>query len=324
MEKACQRLACALLAAAGCEQCATASAVRPPSGVYETLGAYNYRWNSVIIFSPSAYRYHQLTVTQNFVDGIPYHGPELVLMRDSDEGITAQFPDNLHIVQQDLPQYERLSVTDCKRKYAQLFVRDRGDVIVVVSPKDQRADNSTVLGASAGGWGSWPYKWLCPDDLSQSFGCYAGLFRSHDDWHFSHYDNPKVEYCLSKGMPQRCKLEYGFWITILTIISNFCKLLGFVATWLLLKRCTRRPTGEHENERVKHVLLITTGDAVASFLECPDAESIGMSIVEKRDFENGIWALRWMNISPMMWRERYSCAWFRAIGLRWWLIDTLL
>ncbi|KAH6642232.1 hypothetical protein C7974DRAFT_468641 [Boeremia exigua] len=282
------------------------------------------QWNSVVIFSPSAYRYHQLTVTEGFVKGKPFDDSQLVLMRDSDEGETAQFPDNLHFVQQELPGYERLSIQECKRKYAQLFIRDRGDVVVVVSLNDQGANDSMVLGASAAGWGSWPYKWLCPKELSQSFGCYSGLFRSDSEWRLAQYDSPKVEYCLSKRMPQRCKLEYGFWITVLTIGSNVCKLLGFIATWVLLKRRTRNPDQADGDNRAKHELLVTTGDAIASFLESPDPESIGMSVVEKRDFEHGIWALRWVSIDPMMWRKRYSCAWFRAIGLGWWLTDTTL
>jgi hypothetical protein len=278
----------------------------------------------MVIFSPRAYRYNQLAVSEGFVHGLPFDDSKLFTLKYSDEGETAQYPDNLHFVQQSLPTFEKLSSQDCKQKYAQLFIRDRGDVVVVFGQKELETNHSTIYGTAAGGYGAWPYKWLCPQEINQNFECYARLQKATGDWHFPDYDNPKVEYCLSKPMEQRCKLEYGFRITLLTVIANLLKLLCFIATYILLKRITKAVDNPNQDGKGDNILLITTGDAIASFLETPDPETLGISTVEKEDFENGIWDQRWVKPCPMPWKKRSSCAQFRAIGTKWWLIDMIM
>lgn len=282
------------------------------------------RWNSVILFSPSAYEYNSITVTEGFARGLPFDDSELVILHDSDEGETSHWPDNIHFLQQDLPHYNKLSSHDCKRDYAQHFIRDRADVVVVVEPRETETNSSTILGSAAAGWGLWPYKWLCPVESSHNFECYKELFQSDGDWFFPNYKNPKVKYCLSRPMRQQCKLEYGFYITIFVIVANFFKLVCFIETYRMLKRAARATEGSDEKENKRFMPLITTGDAIVSFLETPDPATLGMSIVEKEDFHNGIWDLRWQKIHPMEWRDRGHCAWFRAIGLRRWLTDFIV
>jgi hypothetical protein len=78
---------------------------------------------------------------------------------------------------------------------------------------------------------------------------------------------------------------------------------------------------------VRHTLtshIYLQGDALASFLENPDHETLGISTVEKQDFRNGIWDHRWVKPSPMPWKQREKCAWFRAIGVKWWMIDMIV
>ena len=77
-------------------------------------------------------------------------------------------------------------------------------------------------------------------------------------------------------------------------------------------------------DETENMLLLTTGDALASFLERPDSHTEGMGTAEKSDFENGIWDIRWVAISPMAWLPRRRRSSFRAIGTRWWVVDMLL
>ena len=281
------------------------------------------RWNSIIVFSPSAFRYNQLTVTEGFVRGLPFNDDQYIDLRDSDENF-AHWPDNLHFLQQEIPTYEKLENLECKHAYAQNFVRDRADVIVVTTPFTPDTNMSSVLGAAAGGWGPWPYKWLCPVGDNQNFNCYRHLLQSGKQWTFTNWGSPEVQYCLSKPMEQRCKLEYGFWITIFTIVANSLKVFCFVMTYWMVKAHTEDKKDVGSREKHSYRLLITTGDALASFLEVPDNETLGMSIVEHADFQNGIWDLRWVRIEPMLWRKRYRCAWFRTIGLRRWIVGSLV
>jgi hypothetical protein len=279
-------------------------------------------WNSVIIFSPIAFQYNQLTVTEGFVRGLPFDQNKKVYVRFAEEGENAQWPDNLHFLQQELHTYETLSVSDCKKAYAQHYIRDRSDVVVVIEPKASETNSSTVFGGAFGGMGAFPYEWLCSPESRQNLGCYQQLFRAEEQWLLPDYDGAKVAYCLSKRMSERCTLEYGSIVTMITVAANACKFACFVATYWLLKHNGSKHA--KRNDRREHTPLITTGEAIASFLENPDPETLGMSIVEKEDFRNGIWDLRWVHVNPMPWRERHPCAQFRAIGLRRWLSGTLL
>jgi hypothetical protein len=298
----------------------------PASSICSVQSPYEHRWNSVIIFTPHAYRYNALFVTHGFVNDLPF-APSMVTLWDSDEGETARWPDNFRFLQSSLHTYENLTVDDCKRVYAKHFVQNRGDVILVITPSAPDSANSTILGAAAGGWGLWPYQWMCPPGYRQNFECFGKLTGERDRWtllEMGTLKRPQVEYCLSKKMPQECKLEYGFWITILTISANLFKLLCFVGTYVMLKRRVNKDGASNETGRWKHQPLITNGDAIASFLEHPDDTTLGMSIVEKEDFRNGIWTQRWAKIHPIPWQERSPCRLFRAIGLWRWVTGTAL
>ncbi|KAF1961573.1 hypothetical protein CC80DRAFT_499969 [Byssothecium circinans] len=233
------------------------------------------------MLSPQAFHYHQLTVTGGFVHGAPFDKEKPTIIKYSEEGAGSKWPDNLHFLQQEIHTYERLEIQDCKKAYAQHFVKDRANVVVVVKPEAQEVNSSTVFGGAFGGWGAWP-----------------------------------------KRMPERCRLEYSYLASIITFAANTTKVMGFIATYWLLKR-TSRSTSDPKDDR-KTWPLITTGDAVASFLEFPDPETVGMSAVEVKDFRKGIWNLRWARIGPIKWMERSPCCSFRAVGLRRWLIGTVL
>lgn len=278
----------------------------------------------MVVFSPSAFQYNQLTVTNGFVLGLPFNDNALTILHNSDEGSNAHWPDNLHFLQTDIHAYENLSVQDCKRAYAQHFIRDRADVVVVVKPKVPDTNASTVITSEAGGIGPWPYQWLCPPDSRQNFDCYRQLFESDGDWNYPGYKDLKVEYCLSMPMKQHCKLQYGFIVAMFTVVANALKVICFVGTYWILKYRPNDIANSNASEKRKSMPLVTTGDAIASFLEFPDQETFGMSIVEKEDFRNGIWDLRWVHVYPMPWRRRFPCAHFRAIGLRQWITGTSL
>lgn len=276
-----------------------------------------------------------MVVTEGFTRGLPFNDQQYIDLQDSDEPAHhperlnptepgPHWPDNLYFLQQELPAYEKLTILDCKRAYAQSFVQDRADVVVITLPEQPDINSSVVLGAASGGWGPWPYKWLCPDGMREKFECYGELLRVKEELVLSGYQNAEATYCLSKRMEQRCKIEYGFWITILTVVANALKLLGFIVTYWMLKHYSQDKKSLETNQEYQLKLLITTDDAIASFLSAPDSETLGMSIVEKKDFENGIWNHRWVSVSPMLWTERFKCAWFRAIGLRRWLFGNFL
>lgn len=52
-------------------------------------------WNSVIVFSPVAYLYKEITVSEGFAAGLPFEPTEIIAVKDDDQ---TAYPDNLHFV----------------------------------------------------------------------------------------------------------------------------------------------------------------------------------------------------------------------------------
>jgi hypothetical protein len=264
-----------------------------------------------------------LTATEGFARGVPITGADrLVDIEGGSEGPGSYWPDNIFYLQQDLQSYERLENDDCRRKYAQYFNADRSDVVVITQALSN-ANTSMILGGASAGWGPWPYRWLCPAEARQKLACASRVSRDRGEWIFPGFGGPKVSYCLSKRMDKKCRLEYGLWATALTVVANALKLLCFTATYWLLKR---KVTSVRRSDLIDGTTqpLVTAGDAIASFLALEDTETQGMSIVDKDDFDNGIWDHRWVGINPMKWQEQTKRCRFRAIGVRRWLTGTVL
>ena len=234
------------------------------------------------------------------------------------------YPDNLSIVQAQLGNndlWERLENIDCVHEYAQNFLRERSDVIVVVDTPSTNPYAPAIIGAASGGWGMWPYAWICLGCTATTFGCASQLLNGQKAWAISHeYIDYPVLYCLSKKVHNSCTLQYGYIITLTVVCGNVIKLLCFFFTYRLLSRAE---ASGGKGGRVEE-LIFTTDDAIASFLRTEDLTTGGICLAEKTDFENGIWSIRWVDIKPMRWTRRGTKAWFRAIGLRRWSAFILL
>lgn len=277
------------------------------------------RWNSAIIFSPVAYEYYQITVSENFVAGMKFDDSIQQDIQGYDTG-TDLFGDNLHFLQEAVQQpntYEKLDNLACQRTYAQDFMQDRSDVIVIVESQASENGTAIVYGVTGAGRGPWPYAWLCPSGSAASFNCLGDLFHDTEEWKFQVFNNSLVKYCLSKQVDQTCKLEYAYTAGVIVVVANLIKLLCFIWVYFLL----RKHAGD---ESSKQQLLITTGDAIASFLADPDPYTFDMSLVAKSDFENGLWKLRFFQIASIPWIDRGSYSIFRVIGRRRWFIGHIL
>lgn len=119
-------------------------------------------------------------MSDGFPRGLIFNHTELVTIDDSSEGDGAIWPDNIMFLQQDLPNYQKLDNQKCKKAYAQHFIRDRGDVVVVTRLNTPDTNTSTVLGGTSAGWGPWPYQWLCPPGTQRTLACYGELSKSSD------------------------------------------------------------------------------------------------------------------------------------------------
>ena len=223
---------------------------------------------------------------------------------------------------------ERLENADCIRAYAQNFVENRRNLILVVEAVDPvKQSNSSVLSIIPGTYfasDSTQYNWMCGADLDPgqntefAFGVWACSIPWLDhiastnakNWNPNFGTSPNyypnqtsnsgpVQYCLSQPVDGQCHVNVLPLFLGIVVACNFIKVVCFIWT---LKISQREQS------------LITTGDAIQSFLDSPDPATRDRCLAQKRDFE------RLFGKSKKAWREPVdgeADVW-RASRLRWW------
>jgi hypothetical protein len=212
--------------------------------------------------------------------------------------------DNL-VVQQIRLQYEsyqRLEKEVCIQEYATQYLASRGNVILV-STINSTAGN-VLLGYrySTPKWNPFhpqeSFNWICNEtpDWGKKPHCDV---KSLDSSNWEIPAGVPLDYCLSKKVPEHCRVYFNSAIMIVVISSNLVKLLCMV---MITKRYT---TGT----------LVTVGDAIASFLESRDRWTEHMSLATKDDFENGNPGM------PRTWEPRRRF-WYQLVSWQRWLLST--
>ncbi|KAI9675682.1 MAG: hypothetical protein M1817_001049 [Caeruleum heppii] len=256
----------------------------------------------------------------------------IVATKDFEDGAASGKPDvDVAALQDRAKSLTRLDNRQCISEYAQPWLSRRRDVILVTnrtSSPEQGAlmaitnvDFSVQVESSEDvtrwickysdiGWGiegemcsthlaelvsaaeSWHY-------MSPEPG-YTALARNWDidEWlHPEAYERVPIEYCLSEEVEEACSLQYSLYIMLIVIACNVGKMVAMAVT---IFGINFRP-------------LITVGDAIASFLEVPDAETKGVCTSNKRDFSR----YRPIDRKPSPWHQARQ-RWARAASVRRW------
>ncbi|KAI0475261.1 hypothetical protein GGR56DRAFT_645310 [Xylariaceae sp. FL0804] len=232
--------------------------------------------------------------------------------------IIQQMQDN---VMANIYQYENIS--SCLRLYDNYF-QPQGNVVVIVK-------NTTN-----------------PEPSRGSLLLYVGIRPRSDDWAkdmwavgngtgdfvanspdlpvTTWYLGPKryeASHCLVQPpdtLVTDCRLEYSSGILITVCILNFTKALVMFCIWLL-----RKWQDPFQKDPEKQVLY-TLGDAIASFMQCPDPSTKNMALATKHDF---VATRRWKNRLVKQWPmpsteprvfQPDSRRWMAAGSLRRWII----
>ena len=187
--------------------------------------------------------------------------------------------------------------------------------------------NTSVLWTGVHGWGPQPFDWMCPDIFwTDNFtlpGCRQQALDSSSNWTTIYTPNIRIAKCYSKLVPQRCKLQFSVAVSIIVCLLNLIKLMLFGITFARLRKQTQcLPISESPSTN-EH-LLMTVGDAMASFLDNPDETTKGICLAEKADFEKGLWNPRWVQTCPIKWTRAQGRRWLLAIGHRRWMVGVLL
>jgi len=177
---------------------------------------------------------------------------------------------------------ERLNVTACVEAYATPFQSTRSDLVLVADGgepgfglvKDHdsvmlKMDRDDLCGTTQS------FQWMCgqqrprvPDE-SRNETCPALCVDSSSvlipagKWKPF---NKTVEYCYSLPSQEHCKLQFSAGLLVTVVILNLAKAVLMLACAL----------GWRDEPP-----LLTVGDAVASFLERPDASTEGMCLLTR-------------------------------------------
>ena len=129
------------------------------------------------------------------------------------------------------------------------------------------------------------------------------------NWKVNDYE---IDYCLSQLVPPHCKLQFSLTILGVVIAMNFCKCVSMFWTVFWQKSTT----------------LVTVGDALASFLDSPDAHTQGRCLTGKFDIDKG--PLQWQlkdskspNTQPpaIAYHTPIRRRWFAAASTKRWIIS---
>lgn len=177
-------------------------------------------------------------------------------------------------------ELERLTAADCIDEYAISFVTSRDDVILVHELEGGKDDDSnknsdrnitfhqtaytqTFIQFSE------PFQWICNltvSDMIYPKPCRPKLDairEAADNWQPNHH---RIEYCLSKPMPQLCRVNFNIFLAVGVILCNLIKMLvlGYIALYLSPDR------------------LLVLGDAIQSFIAHPDLRSRESSLASRK------------------------------------------
>lgn len=194
---------------------------------------------------------------------------------------------------------ERLEPAYCLAAYATNYQSAYGSVMLISDGSSLNLSDYDVLQlhnqtvVKNAGWD--PYLWICEDIApKESCSTHLGDISAHaDDWRV--LGGHHVDYCLVESFSQTCRLECSFPLSMTIIITNLIKALIIALAAYYLR--------DHP--------LLTTGDAVASFIKRPDETSKGMSLLAKATLHSAGEAMEY-NRTPKRWGTAVS-------PRRWWL-----
>lgn len=163
---------------------------------------------------------------------------------------------------------ERLDNLACVNAYSRQF-QTKGNLLLVVDNATSSINKPSVQYSSYLNCDG-DNKWVCgctydapPCDLDPKL---KGIKSNPAEWSPLDF---RVAYCLAERVPQLCKVQSSLQIAIVVICLNLFKaaIMFYLAT------------------QTKETPFMTVGDAIASYIEVPDAETKDMCLASKADLE---------------------------------------
>ncbi|MCJ1428446.1 hypothetical protein MMC29_006356 [Sticta canariensis] len=233
----------------------------------------HFMYNSAVFSTLSTHPYTAAVVSHDFLTGASFD-QSWTANGFSTYKVDAQ---RLTALRDNQSELQNLSNDECLKAYHHELLPDRLDVLAISSALNT---NTSLLGyfpdnVGYGGHSSSmslepgapvSYAWTCIQAIPES-GSYDLQYRCASPVHWTVLDFP-IEYCLSQSAESSCKLQFSLVIMVIVISCNFSKTFCMILTiW--------KPSS---------VPLLTLGDAIASFLDQPDPNTVNNCLAGKHRF----------------------------------------
>lgn len=289
------------------------------------------RWNSAVFVAIPTSMYTVGVVTADFL---------------SDERPWDHALPQLQSLRNDATNLGRLNNTECINRYID---RTAGltDLLLVASNVTMQdhlsfaPDNSssllTYLTSPSGTAWVFTSAWMCtaltqPNEPSKF--CTKDLLLPQAD-HWAYFEQKwqgdgsteaftaKIDYCIPAGdlqsMDDKCALRVSPLILTLVCVLNFFKCLCIFYTSYLHRQGRKKNALRRGRAPLKKVPLVTIGDAINSFLQCPEEATTDLQFATRRDFEK-----RWPEPQEYMPKQPEIKRWFYAATIRRWIVTVSL
>ncbi|BCS28248.1 uncharacterized protein APUU_61296A [Aspergillus puulaauensis] len=193
-----------------------------------------------------------------------------------------------------------MSASECYAAYDTTYQTKYGGVIMLSDDVETatRYDWATEEQVFTPFNSKYPHTWLCAE------GAPCADDAANSKWAVWGY---RVHSCLSERVPQLCKLQYSLPLTITVIAANLIKAI--VLCYVSFSK------GDAP--------LLTTGDAVASFLHKPDRSSVGSCLLSSKDVRDSYYSMETHLYKRLNYQGSRS-RWYSAAQVRDWLSVILL
>ena len=232
-------------------------------------------WNSAVFSTLSAQDYWVFAISPDLfnIAGLNWSTP-----------VPEMFNENYTLgTFRNASSWQKLDFHACFQAYDQKFVSNRGDVLLITSDMNNASVPIEVVAVE----NSNPAYWTDSTYWTDYFG-YGG--------------NSSIQYCLSKPVEERCRVQFSIVIMGVVIGCNFLKASCLLSTMWIQKS---QP-------------LVTLGDSIDSFLNTVDPTTENKCLVGKSCFSRKQWGK-----CPVEWQgQRYR--WFSGASVKRWVTCNLL
>ncbi|KAF2193112.1 hypothetical protein K469DRAFT_715150 [Zopfia rhizophila CBS 207.26] len=282
-------------------------------------------FNSVFFSTKQANQYAVAVVSKDFFNITTWEptesnsSPSLFDTRNETEQLYAvkderaipQLLRDARSLHQNTTHFTTLSSTDCINTYANGFLQDLGNVVIVTE-----SQNSTdpLL------WSQYPerhivsnkrhndpYAWICSD--LDSYPCLKhGLLEKTDSGKNWTVHNHPVSHCVAQKTTNTCSLRFNMWLFLWVIVFGFLQTIVMcVMVWQAFR------SNIHT--------LKTMGDAIASFLGRKDETTAGMCLVSDDSLRKEGWK---ESYDPQVYQSPTKVRWSASVPPpQWWSSHAL-